>query len=145
MPVTEFPRELTCALCGTQSTQTVVLSVSAFGASDLDTRPPERMRSALRHQAQECPSCGYCAEDLAVAAPGLSTLVSSPEYLAQHQNSRFSGLANRFLCCALIDEAMEQYAQAGWAAIRAAWACDDENNDPAAKMCRAKTPGNISC
>jgi hypothetical protein len=123
----------------------VVLSVSAFGASDLDTRPPERMRSALRHQAQECPSCGYCAEDLAVAAPGLSTLVSSPEYLAQHQNSRFSGLANRFLCCALIDEAMEQYAQAGWAAIRAAWACDDENNDPAAKMCRAKTPGNISC
>jgi len=139
--MTSLPREMTCGVCGARSTQTLVLSASAFGASDLDTRPPEMLRSALRHQAQECPSCGYCAEDLSAAAPGLFTLVSSPEYVAQRQDSAFPGLANRFLCCALIHEAKEQYALAGWSAIRATWACDDEDNDPGARICRAKTLG----
>lgn len=64
--MTTLPREMTCAACGARSTQTVVLSASAFGASELDTRPPEMMRSALRYQVQECPSCGYCFESIAI-------------------------------------------------------------------------------
>jgi hypothetical protein len=38
----------------------------------------------------------------------------------------------------LIHETEEHYAQAGWAAVRAAWACDDENSDLTARTCREK-------
>ena len=66
--MTTLPREMTCAVCGAPSTQTVVSSASAFGASDLDTRPPEMVRSGLRYEVQECPSCGYCSENIAIGS-----------------------------------------------------------------------------
>jgi hypothetical protein len=129
---------MTCAVCGARSTQTVVLSASAFGASDLDTRPPEMMRSALCHQVQECPSCGYCFENIAIPPNTALPVLSSPAYIEQRRNPAFPQLANRYLCCAMCYEALEKFAKAGWAATRAAWACDDEGNDAAARTCREK-------
>ena len=48
-----------CAVCGKISAHFEVTSTNTFGAPDLDTRPPEMMRSTMDMWVQECPSCGY--------------------------------------------------------------------------------------
>jgi hypothetical protein len=96
------------------------------------------VRSGLRYEVQECPSCGYCSENIAIPPTTALPVLSSAAYVEQHRNPAFPQLANRFLCCAMLHEALEEFAKAGWAATRAAWACDDEGNDAAARTCREK-------
>ncbi len=117
--------QLTCAVCGHTAAHTVLVSSSAFGDVDLDTRPPPLLRLALPLQIQSCPLCGYCAEDIAVAPPEAKKIVRGAEYRKQLKDERFPYLANLFLCHALLRAACGDYPGAGWAAIRAAWACDD--------------------
>ncbi|MDQ7029375.1 MAG: hypothetical protein Q9O62_06135 [Ardenticatenia bacterium] len=135
---TFYEDELTCAVCGHTSTHTVLISSSAFGASDLDTRPPPLLRLTLPLQVQCCPSCGYCARDVTRASATARAVVARPDYRAQLQDERFTYLANMFLCQSMILEAEGDYANAGWAALRAAWHCDDEAYNAAAILCRRR-------
>ena len=66
-----FPRQVTCALCGASSRHQVMVSASAFGACDLDTRLPGALGKAIEYQVQRCPACGYCAQDLSAPAGNL--------------------------------------------------------------------------
>ncbi len=117
-----------CALCQTRSTQTEVTSTNRMGYPDLDLRPPEMMRSTIEYWVQECPACGYCSEDIAAAGEGAETTIKTDAYRARLNDPDLPRLANRFLCLNLVREAAGKKNGAVYAAMCAAWACDDANN-----------------
>ncbi len=130
----------TCAVCGHTANHTVLVSTGAFGPSDLDTRPPPPARLALPLEIQCCPVCGYCAQDVGQASPVAREMVRRTEYQAQLRHTHFPYLANLYLCHSMVREAEGDDAAAGWAALRAAWACDDagEAYAEAGAMCRRR-------
>jgi hypothetical protein len=95
-------------------------------------------RGTLSYRIKRCTHCGYCAPDLAHASPLATQLVKSAAYQAQRRDLNYPALANTFLCWAMIEEASQNYAGAAWAAISAAWACDDGINQVAADLCRSR-------
>lgn len=132
------PKLIKCAVCDQQSEQMVLGSTSSFGAPDLDGRPPSLMRYTISCWVQRCPSCGYCAPQ--IAEPGVKTteVMADAFYQTQLHNHSFPVLANSFLCAALIQQQQGQLADAGWSCVHAAWVCDDERNTIAAQHCRHK-------
>ncbi|NOX63583.1 MAG: hypothetical protein GXP42_16795 [Chloroflexi bacterium] len=131
---------LTCAVCGHTEKHTVLVSSSAFGASDLDTRPPPLMRFTLPFQIQCCPACGYCAPNISHAPDRdiAASIVLSKDYQAQLRDAELPYLASMFLCASDIQKALGNDADAGWFALRAAWVCDDEERDQGARQCRLR-------
>lgn len=133
---TLFPIDETCFNCGTVSQFTVVGSTNTFGGHpDLDTRPPEMARSTIRFWVRRCPSCGYCAPEISRGSDLAKTTITSEAYRGQLNSPRFPELANSFLCQAILLASEDDHAGAGWAALRAAWACDDAHLEEAAS-CR---------
>ncbi len=141
-----------CKLCGTESTAISPTSFSYLGSPDLDTRPPETSRSALRYWLQRCPQCGYCAPDLAQGLMLAASVITQRQYQAQLANRVLPDLANTLLCWSLIQERTGNYRAAAWACLRAAWVCDDALLADAAQRTRLnaillfnqapKLPGN---
>ncbi len=130
--------EQTCRVCGHRERYTVALSGSAFGSADLDTRPPPFLRFNLAFEIQRCPACGYCAPDVSEGPDEAAAVVAREDYRAQLDDPSRPPLANAFLCWSQIQEAAGAYAEAGWAALKAAWACDDEGAEEAARRCRTR-------
>jgi len=128
-----MPVRVECACCGHESTQQELTSTSTFGAPDLDLRPAEIARSTLFVQVQECPACGYCARDLSEAPDAASEIVNSVRYTELRLATTPCDLARRFLLASLVEEHAANLPAAGWSAVRAAWACDDDN-DPAGAL-----------
>ena len=130
--------ELSCAVCESRHKYTRLLSTSSFGPPDLDTRPAPPARLSLALQVQCCPVCGYCAWEITEAPPDAKRVVSRQDYQALLRDLRFPYLARMFLCLARIEEAAGNLSNAGWAALHAAWACDDAGPDfaSAAVECR---------
>lgn len=135
---TLFDQDKTCFICGTTSRYMGVGSTNQFGPSDLDTRPAEMRRSTIHYWVQRCPLCGYSAPDIAEGPEIAGQVVGSAAYLQQRDDPAYPELANRFLCWAMIQEASEDYAGAGWTTVGAAWACDDARAVAGAAQCRRK-------
>lgn len=135
---TIFNIKKTCVVCGTTSDYTGIGSTNRFGSPDLDTRPPEMMRSTIRFWVQHCPSCGHCAPDVAEKMFGTLDTIQSNAYQSQLQDETFPTHANTFLCWAMIQAHAGEHLGAAWSTIHAAWICDDENEKAAAKQCRTK-------
>lgn len=133
---TVYQEKEACRICGTISDHVTIGPTKSFGSSDLDTRPPQMLRSTLKFQIRRCPGCGYCAPDLADASALVVAIVKSDAYRAQLDHPGYSMLANSFLCYALIQQAVGALDQAGWACLSAAWVCDDEQAHAPAKQCR---------
>lgn len=133
---TLFPVERTCAVCGATSQQTVIGSTNSFGSADLDTRPPEMMRSTIFYWVERCPSCGYCAKDIGELEPGAREVVYSEAYRDQLNLPGYPARAIDFQCMALLQSSAGELASAGWSSLRAAWICDDTNDDEHAQECR---------
>lgn len=127
-----------CVVCGQKSRQLRIISVSAFGSPDLDTRPPKTARWTIDAWIQRCPHCGYCASDLSENRRNAKRSIATTKYKAQLCNPRNHKLANSFLCKAIIDEASNDLSAATWALINAAWTCDDKDQTDEATECRAK-------
>lgn len=127
-----------CGVCGTEQRVDVIMSTNAFGSPDLDTRPPPMRRDLLGVEIQECDDCGYCAADISRAEDETRGIVRSEEYRQRLHDSAFPRLANRYLCWSMILEKQGELADAAWAAIRAAWACDDEEATDAARVVRMR-------
>lgn len=129
-------KQLTCAVCGHSNRHTVLTSSNRFGAPDLDSRPPEMLRSTISYWIQTCPVCGYCAPDVSQPPPpGAPDLVHSEDYQTLLKSPDSPRLANRFLCWATLLDASDP-VRAGWARLHAAWACDDAGNEMAGRSCR---------
>ena len=94
-----------CAVCTKTSPQTVLMSTSAWGYSDLDLRPSEMQRSSMFAWLQECPHCGYVAVNLENELEVSSDLLKSNEYLTCEGYEFKSDLAKRFFKHSLISKA----------------------------------------
>jgi hypothetical protein len=116
---------VSCGVCGHQQEVMSLASTNTRGPSDLDSRPAEMKRSTMHLWRHECSECRYVASDLGVATPRARALVRSPDYIAERAWPDRPGLANRFVCGALVAEIDGDLAEAAWNRVYAAWACDD--------------------
>ena len=133
-----YEKRKKCAVCRKRKKYSLLRSTNAYGYIDLDTRPPEMRRSTFNLWVQRCPSCGYCAPDISERTKNSINIVYSDPYIKQLNDPEFSMLANEFLCCSIIQENAEEYADAGWSNIYAAWACDDADLIIQSQHCRTK-------
>lgn len=136
LPVTTVDhRAVICGVCTTESVQAIMTSTSAFGASDLDMRPPEPQRSALWLAVQRCPSCGFRASSLEAGDEDLRELMDAG-YDAVVADESLPELARDFLGAAWIAEHRGDERAAAWDAVKAAWVCDDAGEVDGARRCR---------
>lgn len=138
---TSFEKVVTCAVCGEEQTVLAMGSTSAFGAMDLDTRPPQMRRSSMWLWLQECGSCGYVASDLGDADEVRPMESLWHAYLAELNSPQRPRLANLFVCRSLLDEAAGDLAAAGWRRLHAAWVCDDRGPAEEASLQRRAAIG----
>lgn len=127
-----------CSVCGAENEYSEIRSTNRYGLADLDTRPPEMMRSTIFAWVRRCQGCGYCASELSETCQEAEAVVNSKEYKDQLNDPIYPELANSFLCKAIVDQESGHFAAATWAFIRAAWACDDSDYFHQAVACRQK-------
>jgi len=122
-----FPliRNVVCSVCGTEVETHGLASTNTFGSMDLDTRPPEMMRSTMRMWIQSCPTCGYVAGDLADPCPVPKEFLESDAYRSFVDDAPKLALCANFLKKARIAEQAENYAAAEDDYLCAAWCADD--------------------
>jgi hypothetical protein len=135
---------VTCAVCGTESEQERLISTNTMGPPDLDTRPAPMARDTLRFAMARCPQCGYCAPELDEAAADTRAVLMADAYQQQLHNADLPELANTFLCWALVCEAEREYSRGGWAALSAAWVCDDTVLADASQAERTDQPFDLA-
>jgi len=135
------PVEVTCSHCGTPSEFMKIGSTSVFGSPDLDLRPAPLARYNSAYDVQRCPHCGYCAPDISapLVTEAAKHLIASDAYQSQLNHADFPEVANTFICWALLAEAEGGDPKAtAWAYLKAAWACDDDNQGVLARHCRVR-------
>jgi hypothetical protein len=133
---TRYPEKIKCYVCNSENEYFVLGSTNALGSADLDTRPPEMKRSTMDTWVQRCPSCGYCTADISHGVDIASAAINGAEYKSQLNNTEYTEIANSFLCSSIIQRKVQNYAQAAWSCIHAAWCCDDTGHVELAKNCR---------
>lgn len=130
--------DVTCAICGKNSEHRVV-GLCSSGLPDLDFRPSETKRSAMRFWVQRCPYCGYCAHSIDEEIAGASELLDTEHYKDLVDDPTYPELVRHFLCCSLLQENAAEYKDAGWNSLYAAWFCDDNNATERAIECRDRS------
>jgi hypothetical protein len=138
---TIVPQDLTCTVCNTTSRYNLLGSTNSFGRPDLDTRPPEMMRSTMWLWVQECPHCGYVAKDISQPPHASAQLYCGEGGWRGISYPDYPELAVRFLKLADLQEGVGHTLEAAWSALRAAWSCDDVNDDARAIACRQRAIG----
>jgi len=127
---TYFSAQTQCVACGNDVVITCLGSTHSLGAPDLDLRPPEMTRSTMHAWVQECPDCGYCADEIDAARSVAASAVKTAEYgLARKEG----GAASRFQRWFLVADAAGLPEAAAQALVWSAWACDDEGDPIKAK------------
>lgn len=124
-----------CFICNHISEHGAVGSTSAFGAMDLDTRPPALARHTMGQWIQICPHCGYVSDDLSREASIYPEMVFSEAYKTT-DGYELPTLATAFYRHAMIAHAEKNAEREFFAYLHAAWACDDAQDAENAVMCR---------
>ena len=125
-----------CAVCGATEKFPLMLSTSTFGSPDLDLRPAPLSRSTMPMWVQECPECGYVSESISDCAAVTREWLSSERYHTCGGFGFTSDLAARFYRQYLIAAKGRNVRMAMFAALHAAWSCDDTCDEANAKSCR---------
>ena len=115
-----------CALCGEESKQTALASVSTFASPDLDGRPAEMLRSTMRYWIHECPHCGYVNRQVDDPCNIQKDALFAEYSTINASNSK--PLANIFVKYAYLLKNTGASGQAVLQLLRAAWISDDEND-----------------
>lgn len=132
-------RYVKCTICGGFAKQMVITSTNCFGGtSDLDSRPPQMMRSTMDLWIQQCPYCAYTSDDLDDPTGVTREFIESEEYQGCEGHSFASELAVQFYRSYMIKKADEKLEAAFYAALHGAWACDDAGDVEMAVLCRLK-------
>jgi len=119
-----------CSVCGFVSIQTELASTSRFGSPDLDTRPPEMMRSSMGWWIQECPRCGFVSSDISSEEDIVPKwLLKHPKYVTCIGLDIHSSLGRNFIKALFIHVYTKNWNSAFADALHAAWACDDNDKD----------------
>ena len=130
--------EKMCAVCGKKSIQEGIASTNEFGSCDLDLRPAEMMRSTMKWWLEECPYCGYVANDLSEKTVITKDWLKNNQYISCDNRNFAYTLAESFYKYYLISIANNDHKSAFYAALHAAWACDDVEDTDNAIYCRQK-------
>lgn len=125
-----------CAVCGAAHQYNVLCSTNTFGPPDLDMRPPEMKRSTMHFWVQECPDCGYVAEDIEDRPKVSRQYFNTKEYRSCEGKQFKSDLAQRFYKEYLLKRHAYELEAALHPIICAAWASDDVEDVIGAKECR---------
>ena len=131
-------RNHTCAVCG----QKHLYRFPAFANTDvwqdphLDLRTPMNDRDSMQRFVQECPSCGYTAEDVSDPTRIPREYLQSGEYRSCCGIRFEKPLAGRFFRQHLILLREEKFTRAFHAVLHAAWVCDDAHDAENAVRCR---------
>ena len=130
--------KIACWSCNLEADHYVLGSTSAFGASDLDLRPPPLQRDTMYSWIQTCRYCSYTATDISSAPSKPETVreVMRGQRWEKPTAQPASSLALSFMRRALIDDAVGESLRAAESTWCAAWAADDENNESLAIECR---------
>lgn len=135
---TVFLSDKICFICGAKSKYPLIdHSLGNVGSRDLDGRPTHIRRSAVYLWIQRCPACGYCAPEISEGEGRDRSVVYMPDYQQLLNNKAFPETGDAFLCYAYIMKNRELFADAGWAALFAAWICDDNGFPDSARSCRS--------
>lgn len=132
-----------CAVCGRESRQTVLASASMFGSPDLDLRPPRMKRDTMLWWVQECPLCGYVSSDIAAKSCVTVEWLKSSDYKSCSGIPFLELLAKRFYRHYLISKKDNNTRSAFYAALYAAWVCDDAYDEDNARKCRLLALGEV--
>lgn len=130
-------QRIDCGVCGHSQILSVLASTNRSGSPDLDLRPPSMERETLHAQVQSCTACGYCAPSIGQrphASAGAT--MKRAAYRAMLLGNGLPSTASHMACWGMLEEAADQPLRAGWAALKAAWACDDASKQGAAKQFR---------
>jgi hypothetical protein len=131
-------KQFTCAVCGATDSYPVLVSTNSFGHQDLDWRMAGMAREAYQRTILCCTGCGYCALDLSECPPSVITAVSSPAYRDFLSEEDLPTLARHWACRSLVQEWGGDVGGAGVSALRAAWACDDDDHTAGAERFRSR-------
>jgi len=135
---TYMESSVVCGACGHVFTWHQLASTNTDGSPDLDTRPAEMQRSTMHAWIQRCPSCSFCACDVAKFDERFREVMTQPAYKSQLADSRYPNLTSTFICAAILAESIGERAGAGWNYLHAAWTLDDAEKGDLARVCRGK-------
>lgn len=130
--------DVVCASCGKKSEQRALGSTSEFGSIDLDLRPSPMRRSTMDCWLQECPRCGWVAQDLGDKVGDERQIMSTRAYVSIREDNSIPKLARRFLCMSVIEAERGECAAAFSEALYAAWVADDVGHRQGARDWRLK-------
>lgn len=114
-----------CHKCKKTCTVICLVSTNAFGASDLDCRPPPMKRNTMRAWIERCEHCGYCAPNIEKENEITLEFIQSEEYQTLLHNTDLPELCISFLCWAKCAEELQDFGDAAMAYLHASWVCDD--------------------
>lgn len=131
-------KEISCVMCGHVNTVTILTQATTEGSADLDSRPPEKRRSAMPLWVHKCDKC-KAVFSVYETTPQVET---SFLYTQKYENcagiAGLPALAQSFVRIALIYEHVGDVKKAGNYFLNAAWCCDDEKLDVNARLCRVE-------
>ena len=136
--------ERKCWVCGEMSEQAGLASTNRFGSPDLDLRPPEMERSTMEWWLEECPHCGYVANDLSEKTDITKDWLKNNQYSSCDNRNFASTLVEKFYKYYLINMINNNHKSAFYAVLHAAWACDDVEDVDNAMYCRQKALEELS-
>jgi hypothetical protein len=87
---------------------------------------------------QRCDACGYCAPEISQGRAEELNVIELLAYKDQLTDISYPDTANSFLCHSMIMEQVNLFSDACWAAVFAAWVCDDNEYSESAIKCRGK-------
>ena len=132
---TFFDEAMKCSCCGHNFEVTALGSSNAFGPDDLDTRPPEMLRSTMMHWIHICPECGFVNLRHEEDNSDMLKYMRSDDYRTC-EGYRLEGLAAGFYRRGLIETEKNDPDSAMMSFLRAAWCSDDMGDDEKADICR---------
>jgi hypothetical protein len=138
-------KSVTCSVCGERAQVTIMGSTNQFGYPDLDLRPPEMARSTIWMWLQECPGCGYCAEDIKEVDPEARAIVNGNAFIKLRESiADLHDVARRFRTAAFIAGEQEDPAAAFQHTLHEAWVHDDCQDTVRASAARLNAVDHIN-
>ena len=129
-------KEISCMMCGHVNTVTILTSATTQGSADLDSRPPEKRRSAMPLWVYQCDHCAAVFSVFEDTPKVEKSFLTTQKYENCDGIAGLPSLAQSFVKIALIYEQAGEMKKAGNYFLNAAWCCDDEKLDVNAKQCR---------